>query len=136
MRSQASTWNGALILSAGAFLAFIARALIDYGFVYREVYPSTRSIGILTLVYLGFIAGWIWALLAASHKIRRAMYALLAYGAIIVLHGGVTLVSFCPFPCRTAWPVGQVVIWSNLLAGIAAVVAALFSLARKVPPVL
>ena len=132
MRSQALTWNAAVLLSVAALLSFVARAFIDFGFVYRELYPSTRSIGILTLVHLGFIAGWIWALLAASHKSRRAMYALLGYGAIIVLHGVVTLVSFCPFPCRTAWPVGQVIIWSTLLLGISAVVAVLWSLARKV----
>jgi hypothetical protein len=132
MRSDASKWNTAVILSVAAFLSFVARAFIDYGFVYRELYPSIRSIGILTLVYLGFIAGWLWALLAASHKTRQAMYALLIYGAIILLHAGVTLVVFCRFPCQTAWPVGQVFILASLLSGIAAVVAAVLSLRQKV----
>lgn len=131
MRSQASTWNAALILSVATLLSFLARAFIDYGFVYREVYPSIRSLSILTLVYLAFIAGWIWALLAASHNSRRAIYVLLAYGAIIVLHGSVTLVTFCPVPCRTAWPAGQVVIGSSLLASTCAVVALALSLTRK-----
>ncbi len=132
MRSQPSIWNAALILSVATLLSFMARAFIDYGFVYRELYPTTGSIGILTLVYVAFLAGWIWALLSASHMAKRAMYALLAYGAIIALHAGVTLYSFCPFPCRTAWPVRQIVISSNLLLGIPAVVAALLSLTRKV----
>ena len=100
MRSQPSIWNAALILSVATLLSFMARAFIDYGFVYRELYPTTGSIGILTLVYVAFLAGWIWALLSASHMAKRAMYALLAYGAIIALHAGVTLYSFCPFPCR------------------------------------
>lgn len=132
MRSEASTWNTAVILSVAAFLSFVARAFVDYGFVYRQIYPSTGSIGILILVYLGFIAGWIWAILAASHKAQRAMYALLIYGAIILLHAGVTLVSFCPFPCRTGWPIGQVVILASLLCGLAAVVAAGLSLRQQV----
>jgi hypothetical protein len=125
-----STWRAALLLSVATLLSFLARALIDYGFVYRELYHGTRPIGILTLVYLAFIAGWIWALLAASHNTRPAMYVLLVYGAITALHAGGTQVAFCPFPCRTAWPLGQVVIWLNLLLGIPAVVVALFSLRR------
>ena len=130
MRSSASTWNAALILSVASLLSFLARTFIDYGFVYKDLYPSTRSIAILTVINLCFIAGWIWALLAASHKSRRAMYALLIYGAVVVLHGVVTLVSLCPYPCRTAWPVGEVVILSNLFAGIPAVVVIVSSLTR------
>jgi hypothetical protein len=125
-----STWRDALLLSVATLLSFLARALIDYGFVYRELYRGTRPIGILTLVYLAFIAGWIWALLAASHNTRRAMYVLLVYGAIVALHAGVTQVAFCPFPCRTAWPLGQVVIWLNLLLGVPAVVVSALSLRR------
>ena len=126
-----SMWRAALVLSVATLLSFLARALIDYGFVYRELYHGTRPIGVLTLVYVAFIAGWIWALLAASHNIRRAMYVLLAYGAIIALHAGATQVVFCPFPCRTAWPLAQVVIWLNLLLGIPAVAVAVLSLRRK-----
>jgi hypothetical protein len=132
MRSSTSTWNAALILSVAALLSFLARTFIDYGFVYKDLYPSIRSIAILTLVNLAFIAGWIWALLAASHERRRAMYVLLIYGAVVVLHGVVTLVSLCPSPCPTAWPVGEVVIWSNVLVGFLAVVAIVSSLRRKV----
>lgn len=126
-----STWRVALLLSVATLLAFLARALIDYGFVYRELYHGTRPISILTVVYLAFIAGWIWALLAASHNARPAMYVLLGYAAITALHAGVTQVVFCPVPCRTAWPIGQVVISLNLLLGIPAVVVALLSLGRK-----
>ena len=131
MPSTTSTWRAAVLLSVATLLSFLARALIDYGFVYRELYHGTRPIGILTLVYLVFIAGWIWALLAASHNTRRAMYTLLAYGAIIALHAGVTQVVFCPFPCRTAWPLAQAAIWLNLLLGIPAVAVAVVSLRRK-----
>ena len=131
MRSSASTWNAAIILSAAALLSFLARTFIDYGFVYQGLYPSVRSIAILTLITLVFIAGWLWALIVASHERRRPMYALLVYCVVLVLHGVVTLVSLCPSPCRTAWPLGQVVIWSNVVVGVLAVVAILSSLTRK-----
>ena len=131
MRSSASPWNAAVIFSFAALLSFLARTFIDYGFVYKELYPSTRALAILTVITLSFIAGWIWALLAASHNSRRAMYALLIYGAIVVLQGAVTLVSLCPSPCRTAWPIGEVVIWSNLVVGVPAIVAIVLRLARK-----
>lgn len=126
-----STWRVALLLSVATLLSFLARALIDFGFVYRELYHGTRPIGILTLAYVAFLAGWIWALLAASHSTRSAMYVLLGYAAITALHAGGTQVVFCPFPCRAAWPLGQVVMLLNLLLGIPAVVVALLSLGRK-----
>ena len=132
MRTPTSTWNAALILSVAALLSFLARTFIDYGFVYQGLYPSIRSMAILTLITLVFIAVWIWALLAASHERRRAMYVLLIYAAVVVLHGVVTLVTLCPTPCPTAWPLGEVVIWSNVLVGILAVVAVVSSLTRKV----
>jgi hypothetical protein len=132
MRSSASTWNAALILSGAALLSFLARTFIDYGFVYRELNFSTRSIALITVLALAFCAGWIWALLSASHQSRRAMYVLLIYDAFLMLFGVMTLVSLCPSPCRTAWPLGEIVIWSNLLVGIAAALAVVFSLARKV----
>lgn len=84
------------------------------------------------MLILAFIAGWIWALLAASHTGRRAMYALLFYDALVVLFGVVTLVSLCPSPCRTAWPMGEIVISSNLVVGLPAIVAVVSSLRRKV----
>ena len=132
MRPSVSARNAALILSVAALLSFLARTFIDYGFVYQSLYPSIRSMAILTLITLVFIAGWIWALLAASHDRRRAMYVLLIYAAVVVLHGVVTLVTLCPSPCPTAWPLGEVVIWSNVLMGILAVVAVVSSLTRKV----
>lgn len=50
------------------------------------------------------------------------MFALLVYGALLVLFGLATVISFCPSPCQTAWPVGEIAIWSNLLVGISATV--------------
>jgi len=132
MRSSTSAWTAALILSVASLLSFLARTFLDYEFVYEDLNLSTSSQALVTVFNLAFIAGWIWALLAASHKSRRAMYALLVYDALLVLFGIATLVSFCPSPCRTAWPIGEIAIWSNLLVGIPAIIAVLLSLTRRV----
>lgn len=131
MSPRTSTWNSALTLAVATLLTFIARALIDFGFVYRELYPATGSMGLLTLVYVAYLAGWIWALPFAWHGSRRAMFTLLAYEAIVVFHAAGTQVVFCPFPCRTAWPLAQIVIFANLLVGIPAALTAFVGLTRK-----
>jgi hypothetical protein len=131
MRSSTSTANAAVIISVAALLSFLTRTFIDYGFVYKEQNFPISSLSLLTVGNLVFVAGWMWALLAASHASRRAMYTLLVYDAFLVLFGVVTLLSLCPSPCRTAWPLGEIAIWSNLLVGIPATIAVVLSLTRK-----
>jgi hypothetical protein len=55
----------------------------------------------------------------------------LIYNAFLVLFGLATLVSFCPSPCTTAWPLGEIAIWSNLLIGVPAIAAAVIALSRR-----
>ncbi len=131
MQSSGSTWGAALFLSAAALLSFLARTFVDYGFVYQELNLTSASLGIVTLFNLAFFGGWIWALVSGSHRSRRAMFALLAYDALLVLFGLSTLVSFCPSPCQTAWPVGEIAIWSNLIIGVPAAVLVGLNLFRK-----
>lgn len=44
------------------------------------------------------------------------------------------MTSLCPSPCRTAWPVRQIAIWSNVLVGLGAAVLTALSLFRKPVP--
>jgi len=120
MRAANFPWTTAVVLSIASLLSFLARTFLDYGFVYQELSLTNATLGIVTLFNLVFIGGWIWALVSASHGGRRAMFALLVYDALLVLFGLATLTSFCPSPCQTAWPVGEVAIWSNLLVGVPA----------------
>ena len=131
MRSSASNWTAALILSVASLLSFLTRTFIDYGFVYKEQNFPISSLPFLTVGNLAFVAGWIWALVSASHASRRATYTLLFYDAFLVLYGVVTLLSLCPSPCRTAWPLGEIAIWSNLVLGIPAIIAVVSTLTRK-----
>jgi len=131
MRPANFTWTAAVFLSAASLLSFLARTFLDYGFVYQELSLTTASLAVVTLFNLAFIAGWIWALVSVSHSSRRAMFALLVYDALLVLFGLATLISFCPSPCQTAWPVGEVAIWSNLLLGVPATFMVARSLLSK-----
>lgn len=131
MRSSSVTsWTAALVLSGAAFLSFLTRTFIDYGFVYPQL-NLMSSLGRITLFNLAFYGGWIWALMSASHGSRRAMFVLLAYNALLVLFGLTTSISLCPSPCQTAWPVGEIAIWSNHLVGISATVVVALNLFRR-----
>lgn len=131
-----SIWSVALMLSGASYLSFLARTFIDYRFVYEEINLTITSLGLVTLFNLAFFGGYAWALASASHRSRRAMYVLLVYDALLVLFGVSTLISFCPSPCETAWPLGEIIIWSNLVVGIPATVVVavnLFSRRGRTP---
>jgi hypothetical protein len=59
------------------------------------------------------------------------MYVLLAYSALLLAFGLFTIVSLCPSPCGTFWPVGEIAIWSNVLIGVPAAALAGLSLFRR-----
>lgn len=124
MTNTNSRRTAALVLSGGALLSFLARTFVDYRFVYEEINLATGSLATVTAFNLLFFGGWIWALVLASHGGRLAMGVLLAYAALLVVFGAATIVSFCPTPCQTFWPVGEIVIWSNVVIGVPAVVLA------------
>lgn len=121
-------WKAAIYLSLAALLSFLARTFLDYRFVYEEIGLEVSSLALTTIFNLVLFGGWIWALIAASHRSRKAMVALTALDALLLLFGLATLASFCPSPCPTAWPLGEVVIWSNLVVGIPAIAATILAL--------
>jgi hypothetical protein len=128
MASLPRLWKAAIVLSLAALLSFLARTFLDFRFVYEEIGLDVPSLSVATILNLAFFAGWIWALIVASHAGRKAMYALLALDVLLILFGLSTLTSFCPSPCQTAWPLGEVLIWSNLLIGVPAVATAIMAL--------
>jgi hypothetical protein len=121
-------WKAAIILSLAALLSLLGRTFLDFRFVYEEIGLGIAWLALVTVLNLAFFAGWIWALIAASHRSRKALYVLLGFDALLILFGIATLISFCPSPCRTAWPLGEVLIWSNLLFGIPAFVSVILAL--------
>lgn len=134
MRPLSSIWTATLILSGLALLSLLTRTFIDYRFVYAEMNYGARALSFVTVFNLVFYGGWIAALVAASHAGRRAMYVLMAYSALLVAFGLVTMISLCPSPCRTFWPIGEIAIWSNVLIGVPAIALAAISLLRRPSP--
>ena len=128
MAKPTGVWKAAIILSLAALISFLARTFLDFRFVYEEIGLDVPSLSVVTILNLAFFAGWIWALILASHAGRKAMYALLAFDVLLLLFGITTLTSFCPSPCPTGWPLGEVLIWSNLLIGVPAVATAIVAL--------
>jgi hypothetical protein len=98
----------ALVLAWAALLAFLARSLIDFRYVYPEQIPDTASNTLAILVYTAIFGGWIVALGALAAGIRSGAVACLAFAALPILLGLTTAVAFCPMPCSTAAPVGDV----------------------------
>jgi hypothetical protein len=136
MRPSGSASSAVVLLWVAALLSFLARAFIDYRFVYAEVNMGTGSLRLVTVLQLAFYGAWIWAIVAASHQSRRAMFVLLAYDVLLVVFGLVTMISLCPSPCRTAWPMGQIAVWSNLIVGALATASVATTLFRKPGPAL
>jgi hypothetical protein len=135
MRSSHWTWTAALILSAAALLSFLARTFVDYRFVYGALDPDATGLGFAILIHVALFGGWIWALAAASHGRKAAMYVLLGYHLVVAIFGLYTMTTLCPSPCRTGWPVGEISIWSNLVTGVCAALLAAVSVFRKPKPV-
>ena len=125
MRTWFTSLNGAITFSIFAFLTMMARiALLDAMFVpeFRNMLPEDRpaSIMLVMLVYMVFVGGWVWSLLAAVRGNRKGLIVSLIYCLFVGLGGGLlTLLFLCPAGCA-AWPVGNLIVWANLISGLAA----------------
>jgi hypothetical protein len=122
------------VWSTLAMLAFIERALFDFRYVFPDELPGDPlSVGGAAGVYLLFVAAWIWALLAARAGGRGGLRTLIVLPFVTLIGLGVgTLTAFCPSPCETAWPLGELSNWVGLVVGIIAIVSATLALRRPV----
>ncbi|MBI2862465.1 MAG: hypothetical protein HYX89_06575 [Chloroflexi bacterium] len=124
MISWFTSLNGAITLSLVALLTFVGRTFVDYQYVYPEFFPSPGQALVSITINVALVGGWIWALLAVASGKRGGLIAVLLFALLLSVGFGVaTLVAFCPSPCPTAWPLGEVANWINLIAGVVAAVA-------------
>ena len=141
MRALSLPSKAVIILSSVAFLTGIARLILDVRFV-PEVYnamPENQpaQVALVMALFVTLFAGWLWALLSATHDNRRGLIALLIFDLLMAFGWGLsTLVAFCPTPCATAWPLTDVVTWSNVIVGLLAALAVVLSLRSKVDPIM
>jgi hypothetical protein len=116
--------NGASTFSIFAFLTMTARiTFLDAMFVpeFRNTLPEDRpaDIALMMLVYMIFAGGWVWSLLAAARGSQRGLIVSLIYSLFVALYGLLSLLVFCSDGCA-AWPVGNLIVWLNLISGLMA----------------
>jgi hypothetical protein len=117
--------NGAITFSIFAFLTMMARiTFLDAMFVpeFRNFLPEDQpvNIALMMLWYMVVIGGWVWALISATRGSRRGLIVSLIYSLFVALGGGLlTLLLLCPAGCA-AWPVGNLIVWLNLISGLMA----------------
>lgn len=122
------SWRFIFAIGVVAFLAFLARAFIDWRFVYVEFLSADDQVGTLAFLvtYLALVAAWIWALLATFQQRRGGAIGVLVLSLVLLVGIGIaTPTAFCPSPCDTIWPWGWEVNWAGLVIGAVAAVAAL-----------
>ena len=111
------TARTALVLSWAALLGFFARSIIDFRYVYVEQMPDLSATVIVIVIYTMFVGAWVAALLALAVGQRRAALACLGLSLLPILLGASTAVAFCPTPCDTAAPIGDILNWICLTLG-------------------
>ena len=119
MKNWFTSPNGALTISVLALLVFLGRAFVDFYYVYAEFGLGVGMVALANLIHLALFGGWIWSLLAAVQGSRPGWVAAFGISLFFLLAIAVgTLVSYCPSPCSTAWPVGEIFIWLSLIFGL------------------
>jgi hypothetical protein len=119
MKKSFISLNGAVTLSVISLLVYLGRSFIDFYFVYEELGLSVSVLGLVTLVNLVLFGGWIGGLLATVRGSHRGLIIVFGFNLFFLLVIAVgTLVSYCPSPCRTGWPLGEIFIWLSLVFGL------------------
>ena len=113
-------------LSLLAFAVALGRTFIDWGIVYPELGMVTSAAGVLPLLagYSLVFGAWAWALISMARGQRRGVWVALVLTLLLNVGLGLgTTVAFCPTPCQTLWPIGELWNWATTLTGAAAVIA-------------
>lgn len=113
-----------LRVSLLALAISLGRTLIDWGFVFPEL-GLIDPLGVfVTLVfYVAIFTGWIVAILGIAAGRRAGLWASLGFTLVLNVALGLgTTLAFCPTPCATLYPVGELWNWATTLSGIAAAV--------------
>jgi hypothetical protein len=128
--------NMVILLAGIAFLTGIARLILEVRFVPEIVNAMPENqpgqSALVILVFVLFFSSWLWALLAAARNSGRGLMAVIVFNLLLALPWGLgTVVSFCPTPCPVAWPLNDIVTWSNVIVGLVAALAVGFYLRSK-----
>ena len=135
MRNWLLSLNGAVTLGIIAFLTLMARLTFmdalyvpEFRLLLPENQPATLTLAMV--VYMLLVGLWVWALLTSSRGSRAGLIASLLFSLLTAFGGGLlTLTALCPNGCA-APPVGDGIVWANLISGLVASLALGYQLTR------
>ena len=123
MKNGFTSLRGAIGFTLISLLVYLGRAFIDFYYVFGEFGLGVGMIGGAIFIYLALFGGWIWALLLAVQGSYRGLIAAFGFNLFFLLFLAVgTMVSYCPSPCQTGWPLGEIAIWASFVAGLLATI--------------
>ena len=132
MKNWFLSQRGAIALAVISLLVFLGRTFIDFYYVYGEFDLNVGMVSGAMLVQMVLFGGWIWSLLSAVQGSRRGLIAVFGFNLFFFLFIAVgTLVSYCPSPCQTGWPLGEIAIWTSLITGLLASISLGFQIWRS-----
>jgi hypothetical protein len=114
-----------ITFSAFSILSFIARALLDWRYVFPFMLNISDSDAVIgTIIYAILVLIPIVALLNIKVDLRWPIFVLLIFHALQFLFLGImSSLYLCPSPCPTIWPIGEIIIWSSTLTGLLALLS-------------
>lgn len=137
MKNWFTSLNGALALTALAWLSELWRAWLDMLFEYPGGAVSAKIDGgstlAVTLIYTAVFAGWAYAMHLTARGSRGALIATLALNALVWLAIPVGWVAFyCTGSCAVnAGVFFNLANWLNLIFGLLAGIALVLQLGQK-----
>jgi heme/copper-type cytochrome/quinol oxidase subunit 3 len=139
MKKSFLSLNAIILLASLAYLSGIARLILEVRFVpeIMNAMPANQPTqgALVMVIFILIFSGWLWALLAASRDKRRGLIGLLLFSLLLAFGWGVpTVVSFCPTPCATVWPLTDIVTWANIIMGAIAALAIVLYMRRAGVP--
>jgi len=136
MKTRLVSLDGSITVLAVALLTFLGRTFVDFQFVYSGLAAASGKAALATLNTMALFGVWLWGLLAATRGSRRALTTAWVFNLLFLFGIGFgTLVSYCPSPCQTAWPLMEIANWANVITGAIAAVAVGAYLWRRPRPI-
>jgi hypothetical protein len=120
--------NGAITLSVIGLLTWLGRLFLDWAY---EI--NGDDLTTLSLVFVAFVGGWIWAMLAAIRGSRRGLIACLIFALFLDVGFALAMYLFwCPpgcggFPNSGLW----LWTWAHLISGLLAAITLVFQLRQN-----
>ena len=132
MKNLFLSLHGAITFSVIALLTFLGRLFLDWRYE-SQLMGAAGSIQEATnvLLFLAFVGGWVWALLAAIRGSRGGLIACVILALLLgVVFALVTYAVFCPPGCR-GFPNLWLWNWAELISGLLAAIALVFQLRQE-----